>query len=554
MRRQSLCYLAAALLAGCGSSGSGGKNAASGGSAGSGTGGTSGIGGSAASGGTGSGGLPGTGGSSGSTSTGGTGGSPATGSVIQHHNNPSRDGLYVASGLTAAAAAKMHIDTSFTAKMQGPTYAQPLYVTNGPQGKAAFIVATEQNVVYAFDANGGAVLWKTPALGTPVPKGDLPCGDINPLGITGTPYIDLGSRNIYLDAMTTPDNGTTKKHLIFALSLDDGSVRSGWPVDVSAKAVSGSITFDSAHQNQRGALALVGGILYVPYGGHDGDCNPYHGWVVGVQANKPSVVKAWATPALRGGIWGPSGVSSDGTSPYATTGNTTGTTTWGGGEAVIRFDPGPVFSGKTTDYFAPSSWHTMDVNDQDLGGSAALLVNVPGATPSQLAVALGKDGNGYLLNRGNLGGIGGQVAEAHVASGAIIGAAVAYPAGGKTFVSFRVNNGGHGSGCTSGGNGNLATFQITAAKPPAIKMAWCSNQTALASPVVTTTDGQANPIVWAVSGSRLYGFDGNTGQEVFGGGGSGDVMSSIQYFQTPIVAGGRIVVAAQNQLYAFKTP
>ena len=74
-------------------------------------------------------------------------------------------------------------------------------------------------------------------------------------------------------------------------------------------------------QNQRGALALLNGTLYIPYGGFGGDCGVYHGWVVGIATQDPSQVSAWATRAVRAGIWGPGGVVTDGSSLFVTTGN-----------------------------------------------------------------------------------------------------------------------------------------------------------------------------------------------------------------------------------------
>ena len=116
----------------------------------------------------------------------------------------------------------------------------------------------------------------------------MPCGNIDPYGVTGTPVIDLGSRTLYVDAMTTPDGGTTKRHLVFAMSIDDGSMKAGWPVDVAAKAGSGGTAFTSAPQSQRGALAILGDRLYVPYGGLYGDCGNYHGWVVAIALGDPT--------------------------------------------------------------------------------------------------------------------------------------------------------------------------------------------------------------------------------------------------------------------------
>ena len=110
------------------------------------------------------------------------------GDVLQHHRNGTRDGLYVEPLITQAAAARIHRDTTFSASLPGPTYAQPLYVTSGPGNRPALIVATEQNAVLAIDAADGSRIWES-HLGSPVPLAQLPCGDIDPVGITGTPVV-----------------------------------------------------------------------------------------------------------------------------------------------------------------------------------------------------------------------------------------------------------------------------------------------------------------------------------------------------------------------------
>ena len=247
--------------------------------------------------------------------------SSTTTSVLEYHKSPRRDGVYIDSTLTKASAATFHIDPTFKAQIHGAIYAQLLYVANGANGKDIIIVASEANDVAALDAGTGKAVW-TRNLGAPVPLWHLPCGNINPLGITGTPVIDLASRRIFLDAMTTPDSGTTKKHLIFALSLKDGATLPVWPVDVSATVAFGDTAFDSSVQNQRGALAFVKGTVYVPYGGHYGDCGHYHGWLVGIPAANPGAPKAWATGALGGGSWAPGGVASENDAVFILTGNT----------------------------------------------------------------------------------------------------------------------------------------------------------------------------------------------------------------------------------------
>jgi hypothetical protein len=488
----------------------------------------------------------GTGGYTGGTA--GTGASTGGESVLQHHKNPTRDGVYAEPTLTRNAAAGMHLDPTFHGKTQGATYAQPLYLDGGPGGTDLIFVVTEEDRVFALDAATGATVW-TKQVAQPVPLAQLPCGNIDPLGITGTPVIDPTSRTLYFDAMTTPDGGATKRHLIFGLSVDDGAVQPGFPVDVSATAKSGSRSLKSAFQNQRGALAIVDGTLYVPYGGHYGDCGDYHGWLVGVSLADPSKVRAWATPAAAGGSWAPGGVASDGTSLFIATGNTLGASTWGGGEAILRFGAGPSFSGETTDFFAPSNWIELDDGDVDIGGSGPVLFDLPASTPSKVVISLGKDGNAYLLDRTNLGGVSDAVASTQVSHGEIINAAAAYTSDQATYVIFN-----SGQANCPNGDGDLGAIRVKPGSPPSLEVAWCASQNGVASPMVTTTDGHAESIVWGIGAEgdgRLRGFDGDTGATVFGGGGSGDVMGPLRRFNTPIAAKGRIFVAGDDAVYAF---
>ena len=111
------------------------------------------------------------------------------------------------------------------------------------------IITTESNNVYALDAVTGTVIWQR-NVGPPVTSG-LPCGNISPLGITGTPVVNLASRSLFFDAMI---NGPTKKHFIYSLNVDTGAINPGWPVDVNATARYNGMTFTSLIQNQRAAL------------------------------------------------------------------------------------------------------------------------------------------------------------------------------------------------------------------------------------------------------------------------------------------------------------
>ncbi len=479
--------------------------------------------------------------------------SNATTDVLQHHNNLSKDGLYVDPLFTQAAAANTHRDTSFNATLTGQVYAQPLYVQNGPGGAAAIFAVTEQNAVVAVDAATGAQLWQRD-LDPPANRSQLPCGNISPyVGITSTPAIDLASRTIYV-AANTNDGTSAPRHKIYALSIDDGSTLDGWPVDVAASVSFGGMPFQSTPQHQRGALLLLNGYLYVPYGGHYGDCGVYHGWVVAVPVADPSNPVAFATDARGGGIWAPAGLSSDGTSVFVTTGNTFGTAmVWQGGEAVFRLGDGAAFSGDTADYFAPTNWFALDSTDADIGGVAAVPVSVAGALPSELMVAVGKNGMAYLLDRANLGGIGGELTSVRLANPIVIHAPATFTTASGTFVS--VASTAIGIGCP-GTFGNLITFQIGATSPPSINIAWCASVGGRYAPIITTTDGSSEAVLWTISSglpTRLKAYDAETGTVLFDGGGDDEVIGPLRSFLAPIAVNGRIYIAGDNQIYAFTT-
>ena len=461
--------------------------------------------------------------------------------VTQEHNNLSRDGLYIDGAFTPAAAAGLTRDLNFNGTISGNVYAQPLYIEGGPNGPM-IIAVTESNNVYALNAITGSVIWSR-NVGPPVTSG-LPCGNISPLGITGTPVVDLASRSLFFDAMT---DGATKKHFIYSLNVDTGATNPGWPVDVNATATYNGMTFTSLVQNERGGLALVNGIVYVAWSGHLGDCGTYHGWVVGVPINNPSSVGAWATTAIGGGIWGHGGVASDGTNMFVVTGNTFGTNgVWMGGEAIIRLQAGPIFTGQPTNYWAPTNWLSLDNGDTDLGGVSATVIDVPGATPSQLVLALGKDRNAYLVNRNNLGGIAAPVASANVSSTVNRGTSVVtYHTSQGTYFAF------HNDGSA------ISAYKVTATNPPTIVSAWTVSQNGRGSPWVTTTNGTNNVIVWVVGtqgDQRLHGYDGDTGVVIYAGGGANELMSGTRQWNTGMVARGRIYFGADNKVYAFKLP
>jgi hypothetical protein len=464
-------------------------------------------------------------------------------SVSTYHGSLDRAGRYVVPGLTYDRARGLHPDASFHAALRGEVYAQPLFWRPLGSGAGVLIVATEEDEVFALDAKTGKEVWKR-TLGEPVPRSALPCGNISRLGVTGAPVIDAARATLYLDAAVMRANGP--RHEIYALSLADGSIEPGWPVDV-ATALGGA--FVPALQNQRGALALFEGKVFVPFSGHWGDCGAYHGYVVGVSESEPGKVSSFSTRARGGGIWAQGGISGDGKSLFAATGNTFRSIFWNDGEAVLRLGSDLARPDDARDYFAPSDWRILDFQDLDLGGTAPIPLDVASANGARkLIFAIGKNGVAYPLDRDNLGGVGGGIVSARVTTNIAITSPAVWSADGGVLVALQ----GHGASCPPGKPGEgLIALRIRAEPAPAIETAWCGSVEGNGSPIVTTTDGHSDPIVFVVGAqgdNRLHAFRGDDGEPLAS---PPEQMRGLHHFQTLIAIDDRLYVAADGTIYAF---
>jgi hypothetical protein len=470
--------------------------------------------------------------------------------VAYYHGTPDRAGNYVVPSLNWLSAGTVHRDQSFDGHVEGHIYAQPLYWRPPSSERGLIIAATESDFVDALDAVTGRVIWRT-TLGQLVPRAALPCGNIDPLGITGTPVIDAAHGAVYLDAMV--DDRGAPRHLVYGLRLADGSVLPGFPIDVAAGLAARGIRFATAAQNQRGALALLNDRLFVPFGGHYGDCGDYHGAVVALGIDPPQLLSAWVTRARKGGIWAPAGLSEADGSLYFSTGNTEGARDWEDGEAVFRVGRDLAHSTDPRAVFAPSNWKQLDDDDLDLGGVTPLPLTLPGS-PIPMLLALGKDGNAYLLDRANLGGLGNALAVRQAARGVIITSAAAYPMRDAEFVAYQAR----GAACPNGTYvSGIGTIAVTMETNNRLRSAWCAQLHGRGAPIVTTTDGSSEPIVWAVGAEgddRLHGFRGDTGEELYTGGGAADGMTGLRHFATILVAAGRFYVAGDGRIFAFGLP
>ena len=544
---------------GGGAVGTGGSAVGTGGGA-VGTGGTTGTGGGAT--GTGGGaGRAGTGGTAGgagragtggaATGTGGTAGAaPSTGSVLERNNHPSRDGHFLQPTLTKARAPMVARDTTFTGTFTGGTWASPLFFENGPGGKGIFIAVTIGNDVIAMDETTGAVVWTksigTPSTSTATSGGQCNGGSIiNPLGILSTPVIDAQTRTIYVAGVTGTASGIGA-HTVTALSLDDGAIKTGWPIDVST-----TVGFDAKIHNQRSALSLVGGILYVAYGGFVGDCGSYKGRVVAINVATPTMRGAWATGGVGEGIWPAGGMASDGTGVFVSTGNSTnGASTHLDSEEIIRLTGLATSDRSNANLFYPASWRTMDSQDADFSAVNPMYVELPGATPSTIVVAIAKDGHMYLLDSKNLGGMGGQKVDFMVSSGAmsIHTVPAAYTTAMGLHVTFSTDS---GAMCPTGMPSGKVVMSvlIPVGAPPAPKVVWCSALTGtVTAPIATTSNGSADAIVWFISNNRLMGVDGDTGAMVVN---PTDTCTAVRRWTSPIAVKGRIVVAGDGHLCSW---
>lgn len=384
---------------------------------------------------------------------------------------------------------------AWSAAVDGDVYASPLIV-NGH-----VIVATENNTVYSLDLFTGSAVW-TIHLGDPVDARSLPCGNIGPVtGITGTPAVDPGTGRVYVVAFMRSHH-----HMLFGLSLVDGKVVSQQDIDPAGS--------NPSVQQQRGALSIGSGFVYVPLGGLFGDCGAYRGYVVGVPLGG-GPAHTYTVPSARGaGIWAPQGatIAQDG-SVFVVTGNAI-SADFGYSDSVIQLSPDLQ---TLRSYFAPSNWAALNAGDVDLGSTGAALLPSIGRV-----FVIGKEGVAYLLRAGDLGGIGGQVTSRHVCAGAWGGTAWSES---TVFVP-----------CADG----LYAIAVT---DSSIQLAWHASRPSLGSPIVSAG------AVWAIdsTSATLYALDPLDGGHVL----FTANLGSSTHFATPAATDGFVVAPAGQKIVAI---
>ncbi|HEY5457284.1 MAG TPA: cell wall-binding repeat-containing protein [Acidothermaceae bacterium] len=285
-------------------------------------------------------------------------------------------------GLTTATPAFTGFTSGWKASLDGAVYGQPIVLGT------TVVAATEGGSLYGLSLSTGAVIWRA-HIADPIAQSLLPCGDIDPLGITGTPAYDPSDGLVLAVAETAGGH-----HTLAGVSLATGAIVFHRTLDpLSGTAIA---------SQQRGAILVANGRVYVAYGGLAGDCASYIGQVVSVASNGSGTPIGWAVPTTReGGIWAPAGPveDTDGTILVAA-GNGASDTNYDGSDSVTRLSP----TLSRLDYFAPSTWANDNDNDLDLGSMSPVLVG------GKVLIA-GKRGSGYLLNPTHFGGVGGQTTQ-----------------------------------------------------------------------------------------------------------------------------------------------
>ncbi len=487
-------------------------------------------------------------------------------SVLTQHNDLSRSGADPNETILTISNVNVNsFGRLFSLPIDGFTYAQPLYVPgvsiSGGTHNVVY-VATAHDSVYAFDADSGS---QTPywhvSLGTPVPSSVINTQNILvEVGIISTPVIDTSSGTLYAVAKTYENN--VQIFRLHALDITTGAEKFGGPVEITA-SVSGSgqqssggqIPFVASQENQRAAVTLVNGVVYLAFASHE-DHSPYHGWLLGYKASTLQQVQVYnVTPnSGEGAIWmGGQGLIADSSNNlYLITANSTQTTDDASedyGESFLKLVP----SGNTltvADYFKPKDYDQLNAGDTDLGSTGAFAI--PGTT----YIAGGsKSGMLYVVNTVNMGKLNtstDQVVQEFQADNGLWGSPAFFN---NTMYIWGVNEPLKAYQFASGHFNTSPSSESAYATPGGTtsgSVSVSSNGTTAGTAIVWATAPEADPDHSTVGGA-MYAYDAtNLGTLLWSTAqnSSRDSYGNFAKFVAPTIANGKVYVGTDSEQVA----
>ncbi len=498
--------------------------------------------------------------------------------IWTYHNDNMRSGQNLSETILTLGDVKAStFGKLFTMPVDGIVDAEPLYLSRvsipGKGTHNVLYAVTEQDSVYAFDADSGTLLWKSSTLMSgEVPSDDRGCSQISPnIGITSTPVIDRSSGphgTIYVVAMSK-NSSSQYFQRIHALDVTTGTEEFGGPVTVQAKypgsgdnTQDGYVIFDPKQYAERQALLLLKGVVYTAWTSHC-DARPYTGWVIGY--NETNLAQSGVlnvTPnGSQGAIWqSGAGLASSGAYIFFLDANGSFDTTLNGTRFPANGNYGQAFIKVSTtnnqltvvDYFEMYNGVSESDSDNDLGsGGALLLPDMKGAsgTVRLLAIGAGKDSNIYIVDRQKMGKFNPDRNNIYQEiDGALKGGMWAMPASFGESVYF---------GPT--GN-NLLQFNFSQAKLSSSPVSRSSATFPYpGSTPSVSANGSTNAIVWAIEHSDpndvLHAYNAsNLAKELYNSDqaeNSRDQFGTASHFGTPMIVNGKVYVGTSSNVTVF---
>lgn len=502
--------------------------------------------------------------------------------TLTWRNDNSRSGVNSQElALAPATVSSSTFGKLFSCPIDGYAYAQPLYVPNlaipGNGTHNVIFVATEKDSVFAFDADSNPCnqLWMaslippgSEAIGTPDPQ--ITSTDIVPfVGITGTPVIDLKASILYVVAESQTKTGAANIcssassycHFLYAVDLGTGqSVFRPDGTGIATLAGHSSVFFPTI-ENQRAALLLDNGTVYIAFGSYGGQ-GEYHGWLFGYDAStlQQTGVLNITPDAMQGGIWqsggGPSADANG--NIFVATGDGPFDVNRGGmsyGNSFLRL--GTAGGLTVFDYFTPCDQATLQSAGLDVGASAPLLLPDSAGSASQPHLLIGgsKGGALYVVNRDAMGEYNFPCPDSPTRVQTI-------PVGGAILSTpLFWNNAVY----VAPGNGNLMSFALSAGILASTPSASQSPETLGPqgpTPVISS-NGANNATLWLIDSSGalantpaiLRAYDpNNLSDELYHStttSGLRDTAGPAVKFSVPTVANGKVYVGTQTELDVY---